>query len=453
LIVNIRNETLEPKFTPNSRNKIKLTYLEAKEWLDFSDSIFPPTAPLINFSNHEKPIFFAIFDGTYNDRENSTLTQTVPARLSLLLDDYAKNNHHIHVKYYNGVGTRVNWIKKLYEGITGEGTLQRAELAYNDYIRFSNSKAEAPNVYAIGFSRGAATARHFLNLVDTRLAKHNDEIKDDLINSTRSFALLFDTVATGQSNNLNLNVSNNTISVLHIIAKNENRVSFPVTSVHSEPTPLDKYARVIEYSLPGVHSDIGGGYNKGLETLVLKKALDWLFVQGIKLEYENIDHRAHTNMGMNDSGWLLTPLANFFKGLLYDEDSRSILYLEQKQNFKEEKSDFNNIKKEIKEMKDETNLYIEYSLRTAKAVNQLRNYNWLQRYNSSIMSLIVQINDGHLNIQTNCIKNVHFDPGTATILINSKPYMTLTPDLISEIEKPEGGFLWLIEAEEMANFK
>ncbi|MGY0584238.1 MAG: phospholipase effector Tle1 domain-containing protein [Paraglaciecola chathamensis] len=200
LLPDINIGTLTPKFQPNSTSKKQLTVYEANEWLQIVRASLPHEAPAINLPNFEKKIFFAIFDGTYNDRDDESLPPTVPAKLSLQLEELSKIRSDIEVKYYNGVGTRVNWFNKLYEGITGEGSVDRAEIAFDDLVDYSDVISDTPHVYAIGFSRGAASARHFLNLANEHLIQHDDSSNRALgLSNSRSFGLLFDTVATGQA--------------------------------------------------------------------------------------------------------------------------------------------------------------------------------------------------------------------------------------------------------------
>ncbi|WP_265348248.1 T6SS phospholipase effector Tle1-like catalytic domain-containing protein [Enterobacter hormaechei] len=124
-----------------------------------------------------------------------------------------------------------------------------------------------------GFSRGAAAARHFANRVNDEDPALVEAIKAGLSGYTQHgkpageirFIGPFDTVAAvaALSDGLDPHDSNNhdvklelppgiAKHVFHIIAMHECRYNFCLNSI-KEVWP--------ELSLPGVHSDIGGGYN------------------------------------------------------------------------------------------------------------------------------------------------------------------------------------------------
>jgi uncharacterized protein YjbJ (UPF0337 family) len=110
---------------------------------------------------------------------------------------------------------------------------------------------------SVGFSRGAAAARHFVYMaiqdpkwnLKTKLAgivKSVGEIKS-------GFVGLFDTVASVVGGGgLQLSAIAATEKVVHLVAADEYRKHFPVTNIKSKGST--------EIYLPGVHSDIGGGY-------------------------------------------------------------------------------------------------------------------------------------------------------------------------------------------------
>lgn len=82
--------------------------------------------------------------------------------------------------------------------------------------------------------------------------------------------LIYDTVTTGVAPYDSVDISGQTFvtpqtipgsvdSLVSITSQDERRHFFPLTSALSGPTDGDR--RIIEVSLPGVHSDIGGGYS------------------------------------------------------------------------------------------------------------------------------------------------------------------------------------------------
>lgn len=128
-----------------------------------------------------------------------------------------------------------------------------------------------------GFSRGAAAARHFANEVArgnqgplrSSLRRHEKGFSRIFLDVYRSdinmgFIGLFDTVAAvaGFTNlgdiqspvapGVSLHLPRSLFSdVVHLVARDEHRANFPLSRVKPDH---------LEITLPGVHSDIGGGY-------------------------------------------------------------------------------------------------------------------------------------------------------------------------------------------------
>ncbi len=122
-----------------------------------------------------------------------------------------------------------------------------------------------------GFSRGAAAARHFIHqaMLDKQL---QDGLVEELGYKVQpravkvDFVGLYDTVSTygilktalgiGVSNNISLNLHAiaHAKQVIQLAAADEHREYFSLTDIHSARGSSR------EIFLPGVHSDIGGGY-------------------------------------------------------------------------------------------------------------------------------------------------------------------------------------------------
>ncbi|SDG90450.1 DUF2235 domain-containing protein [Janthinobacterium sp. YR213] len=110
----------------------------------------------------------AVFDGTWNDKEDPDPPRTVPVQLANDLAELALTDPLVQPHYYEGVGTREWVLLRLWDGATGHGTIERAGFALLDLKADTSANGGVvPYVYVIGFSRGAASARHFLNLADT----------------------------------------------------------------------------------------------------------------------------------------------------------------------------------------------------------------------------------------------------------------------------------------------
>lgn len=130
------------------------------------------------------------------------------------------------------------------------------------------------NIY--GFSRGAATARHFAGLLRSRteIAKHFTE-DWSRVHVQVNFVGLFDTVSSegvaygNDVDDLGLRFVNDAAQrVFHLTALDEYRARFSLTTIASacQAKALVDGARVpmgFELGIPGAHSDVGGGYRSG----------------------------------------------------------------------------------------------------------------------------------------------------------------------------------------------
>ena len=105
-----------------------------------------------------------------------------------------------------------------------------------------------------GFSRGAGAARCFVNEVSK--AEYKSGLPVEVGNIIIRFVGLFDCVISYIGwGDLELGTMALARRVIHLTAADEHRVHFPLTTIDS--VGLE---RGFTYILPGVHSDIGGGY-------------------------------------------------------------------------------------------------------------------------------------------------------------------------------------------------
>lgn len=117
----------------------------------------------------------------------------------------------------------------------------------------------------LGFSRGAALARHFGNLVSSHVSQDLFEFHDAALGTVTAcvdlrFMGLFDSVAqfglTGSRNaQYDLAIPAAWGWVAHAAALHERRMLFPLLSATGNSRPLN----VVESPFVGAHSDIGGG--------------------------------------------------------------------------------------------------------------------------------------------------------------------------------------------------
>ncbi|NIF27685.1 DUF2235 domain-containing protein [Pantoea sp. Tr-811] len=173
--------------------------------------------------------------------------------------------------YIDGVGSQKNNpLGMVFEGATGAGGQSRIEQAYDTLVAFHNKYPDlAVDVNVVGFSRGAAQARALANVFIDR----GVPMLDSQFRVTDQYLIppgqphvnklgIFDTVAsfgnakTDTHLNKNLEISGNIDSTTHLVAMNEYRDTFPLTSALRN----DDNSRIEELKFAGAHSQVGGGY-------------------------------------------------------------------------------------------------------------------------------------------------------------------------------------------------
>lgn len=126
-----------------------------------------------------------------------------------------------------------------------------------------------------GFSRGAAAARHFVNVIDQKTDHHlvhsmanspNIRLKAGFDWASRddvrfTFVGLFDTVVSSYNRSVNVQLKADCAErVVHLTALDEVRKYFPLSRITEDTAGARIPAHFTELALPGAHSDIGGGY-------------------------------------------------------------------------------------------------------------------------------------------------------------------------------------------------
>jgi hypothetical protein len=132
---------------------------------------------------------------------------------------------------------------------------------------------ERIHIDAFGFSRGSAAARYFVHDIlnsrhplKPRIEAGGHPVEQLQVN----FVGLFDTVAaysgdhTNDTEDLHLDAITAALKVVHLAAAEEHRKNFPLTNIASVGRAG------VEIFLPGVHSDIGGGYTVTSEEVELQ---------------------------------------------------------------------------------------------------------------------------------------------------------------------------------------
>lgn len=234
------------------------------------------------------------FDGTLNNRINSNTR--IAAGAGGQLKQWAGTsyaNWHSNVSllehfnrkrepsrrevsiYVEGIGTTDGagdtlWGYALGMGETGIiGKVNRGVNLIREWVNWLVAAEEEVFVEEIkldvfGFSRGAAAARNFISLFTYAPRSLATRINAPQARIVLKFVGLFDTVAshgpkhTDDVDELNLRLGNHAKKVVQLQAGDEYRENFSLTDVRSTLG-----SGGYQLTLPGAHSDIGGGYVDG----------------------------------------------------------------------------------------------------------------------------------------------------------------------------------------------
>lgn len=258
--------------------------------------------------------FTVYFDGTGNNKDLNTPegTQTNVARLYALDTakgtNLARNSGHEPLQYdaqdrsgqpekiyFDGVGSQASITpRSVLEGGTGLGGQERIEQAYEAIVAFHNKYPDQKiDVNIVGFSRGAAQSRalanEFIERGVPKLDGRGQPTSDFLIPPGQAHVHklgIFDTVASyGNAMSdthlgKNLEIGKNVDSTTHLVAMNEYRDTFRLTSALRN----DDNSRIEELKFAGAHSQVGGGYrNDVLAAGPLAVMYDRLQAAGIEM--------------------------------------------------------------------------------------------------------------------------------------------------------------------------
>ena len=255
-----------------------------------------PNPPKKNDKKKIDIIFNVFFDGTGNNKSNTesrirkkniyyqesnkkndsyTNFFSNIALFFMNLKD-VKNNYIINI-YTEGIGTNDNEEDKTLlgqglgasifgsEGIEKKVDKTIAKMQSIIKERSLENKINTAIINVLGFSRGAAAARNFISQRKEIASKLKLENEYKIY---FNFVGLFDTVASygvyhqNDVKELSLDIKGNAKKVIHLVAADEYRENFKLTNIESSIKAGVGY----ELSLPGAHSDIGGGYRNHLDS-------------------------------------------------------------------------------------------------------------------------------------------------------------------------------------------
>lgn len=241
--------------------------------------------------------YSVFFDGTGNNMFNTQTRLTTDtaaddsyrndfsniAKLANYLDITTTETNSFHVGVYvEGMGTQhgaSDDINGMGFGTGARGIVERVTRAIEQISRETTRLAgdgrtvDEIKIDSFGFSRGAASARHFLYRINNGvqpLTWHFDTNHIHVNSLLIPFVGLYDCVASfrtygligaggsieDDTYELHLNAFDEAQKVVHIVAADEFRKNFPVTNIASAGS-----GKGVTYHIPGAHSDVGGGYN------------------------------------------------------------------------------------------------------------------------------------------------------------------------------------------------
>ena len=242
--------------------------------------------PVMTHATSGRALFLykVAFDGTMNDAARVPVDErpTIVAHIRDLTGAH----------YYAGPGMQEPHSISVRDAAIGYTSAPTAERAERDFFaELSSQVAANPNseirVFVTGFSRGAATARHFMNIVTRDWANCAGCTAS---NRPEFFAILYDTVATFQMELLQLSLPPTVNFLIHVVAADEPRIDFrPLIDVESDDALVAESeggnrfesARIHLLVLPGAHSDVGASYRAGVGDAYRSMSEMWLHSMGL----------------------------------------------------------------------------------------------------------------------------------------------------------------------------
>jgi len=270
---------------------------------------------------YSKRILFA-FDGTGNDATSLT-------NVWRFAQGYRKGVVH----YLPGPGRAVglNQETDVTDVALAWSAGQRVAIQWQRLLQALAQQNEGVTaIDVVGFSRGAALARHFVNKVSQNVKagrfwyQHPQMGKINTCVNLR-FLGLFDTVAqfhllgsTDQAYNLNIPTSIKRVA--HAVALHEFRWAFPLTAAVG--------SQVVEKAFVGAHADIGGGYLTATTSPgstpgdLSEVTLRWMFNQAKQAGVDVYDDKANLPVNSMSQTPILHQEGQRFWGALLAKDRR-----------------------------------------------------------------------------------------------------------------------------------
>lgn len=184
--------------------------------------------------------------------------------------------------------------------------------------------------------------------------------------------------------------------------------------------------RIVEVNLPGVHSDIGGGYGDNLEQLSHLLANLWLERQGIYLKKPNYDIQAYLNNGKNDSRWLQlgSPKSNIKRKESVKVSKEQAITNELDTKF------------DVMEMLERAALSANSAYQSLLKLKQDIKSGKKKTFQGLVINLTAI--DNSLRIETNCPENVSINKDKGLIEVLGQPFIQLTPTYLELLRSTYG---------------
>jgi hypothetical protein len=234
---------------------------------------------LVSHDNPHSRMFVACFDGTGNDKSKLPDEATNVANIY----DQVKRakNPRIAGSYQPGVGTQDDGFVKSADGAIGYSYSPKMEQMYYDFCVQAKAWLDADpkaqiSVAATGFSRGAVTAAMFTRMVEERgiqdpvgmsleknaegLITRSTPTQPNLVppHQTPQVVGLFDPVATGAMNHIDVRLPPSVVSGFQITSLDERRDEFQSKQIVDPGMTAD--GRFLAVKVNGAHCDVGGSY-------------------------------------------------------------------------------------------------------------------------------------------------------------------------------------------------
>jgi len=277
---------------------IPVTHQDLLRYDQAQQSLSKLSAPaFLHANNPHERLFIANFDGTGNDAEHDPEHITAIGIFKDQLESLTYNHPHIASRYVSGPGTQSHLLPRLSDSAFGYTYDERIETMYGLFIRQAHDwREEDPDVQirivATGFSRGAEQAAGFTRLVHERGIQdpagekiHHHIFGPDTVTYANpplvaphqipQAVMLIDPVGTGRPHSRDRQLPPSVVSGFQLTARDERRDAFPETLII--PLGASDDGRFLDVTVPGAHSDLGGGYHHdGLAILNRNLAVDYI---------------------------------------------------------------------------------------------------------------------------------------------------------------------------------